>query len=292
MNWDDLRFFLAISRSRSISGAARRLNVQHSTVSRRLQQFEKTLGVRLFDKSRSGYKLTAAGEDLPGSATRMEREILNVDGTLLGRDTHLKGTLRVTTAEAMATTFLMPIFAGFSRSYPDVDLRIIVSNTYAILSEREADVAIRSTNSPPESLIGKQVGKIASTVFGSRIYLSKLRKTSGKPKWIHAEGHMPYKSWINKMATEQPRFFSVDNATLTHAALKEGLGIAILPCFMGDTDPLLQRYSDPVPETCSNLWILVHSDLKRSARVRVFREYVAAAINDDLDLLEGRYVQN
>ena len=134
LDWDDIRVFLAVTRAGSVSGAAKRLAVQHSTVSRRLRAFEEGLGVRLFDRKRGGYTLTPAGEELAGVAARMEREALSIDGSVLGRDTHLQGTLRVSTADAMATTFLMPIMDGFVQAHPEVDLRLMVSS---ILLQRE-----------------------------------------------------------------------------------------------------------------------------------------------------------
>ena len=155
MNWDDLRVFLTVARSGSISGGAKQLALQHSTVSRRMRKLEQDLGVRLFDKVPSGYALTIAGENLMQAANRMEREVLAVDGALSGKDLEPSGPLRVTAIDNMATTILMPMFTGFSRQYPDVVLHLMVSNADVSLALREADVAIRLTNTPSDTLIGK-----------------------------------------------------------------------------------------------------------------------------------------
>ncbi len=288
MNWDDMRIFLAVARIGSVSGAARNLGVQHSTVSRRLQQLEASLGVRLLDKKRSGYELTPAGEDLRDAALRMEREVLGVDGALLGLDANLSGTLRVTTVGNMASSFLMPMLARFNTIYPEVTLQLTVSNADVSLPEREADVAIRVTNSPPESLIGRKIGKIVSTVYGSQAYLTSMRARHETPKWIGVNCCNYHSHWTKKLSGDEAFNFCVDEPLITQETVRQGLGLAVLPCHMGDRDPDLARYMEPLPEMDLDLWLLYHRDLKRTERVRVFREFIAAEFETIGDLLEGK----
>ncbi|MGD8925872.1 MAG: LysR family transcriptional regulator [Thioalkalispiraceae bacterium] len=292
MNWDDLRLFLAVARTGSISGAAKQLDVQHSTVSRRMRSLEEKLGVRLLERKKSGYELTPEGENLKLAASRMENEVLEVDSALLGKDTSLKGTLRVTAINNMATTVLMPMFASFSHQYPDVDLHIMVSNDDVSLPEREADVAIRLTNTPTDTLIGKQLTTVATTIYGSHDYITQLREQGGEAKWLGAECCQFHRSWTKKNCGQQGHHFSVDDTLLTQAALRENLGIAFLPCFMGDADPALTRFSDPDPDLNLGLWLLFHPDLKRTARVLMFRDHMASAIRAERDLFEGRRPAN
>lgn len=287
MNWDDLRLFLAVARTGSISGAAKQLGVQHSTVSRRMRQFEEKLGVRLIERKKSGYELTQAGENVKEAANRIERDVLAVDGALLGKDTNLVGPLRVSALNNMASSVLMPMFASFSKTRPQVELHIVVSNTDASLSQREADIAIRLTNSPTDTLIGKRVVTVASTIYGSRTYLEQLRQQSGEPKWIGVECCGFHKSWTKQAADGKSHNFYSDDTQLTLAAIREGLGVSILPCFMGDTDPLLERYCEPDPAYNLGLWILLHPDLKRTVRVLAFREHMVNTINEKRDLFEG-----
>lgn len=288
MNWDDLRLFLAVARTGSISGGARLLDVQHSTVSRRMRALEQKLGVRLIERKKSGYELTLEGENLKQAASRMESEVLEIDGTLLGKDTKLNGTLRISAINNMANSILMPIFASFSQNYPEVDLRIMVSNADVSLPEREADVAIRLTNTPTDTLIGKKLVTVATTIYGSHRYLTQLRQSGGEPKWLGADCCGFHRSWTKKSCNNQAPNFSVDDTILTQAALREDLGIALLPCFMGDTDPELARYCDPDPELNLDLWVLFHPDLKRTKRVVVFRDHMANAIAAQGDLFEGK----
>jgi len=288
MNWDDLRLFLAVARTGSISGAARQLDVQHSTVSRRMRQLEEKLGARLLERKTGGYELTQAGEDIKQAASRIEREVLGVDGALLGKDTALVGPLRVTAINNMANSVFMPMFAGFTRQHPLVELHVAVSNSDASLAQREADVAIRLTNTPPDTLIGKRVVTVASTIYASRSYLEQLRQQGGEPRWIGVDCCEFHKTWTRQCCGEQPHHFISDDTLLTLSAIREGLGVSILPCFMADTDPLLQRYCEPDPAYNLGLWVLMHPDLKRTARVLAFRDYMIHAIKARGDLFEGR----
>ena len=288
MNWDDLRLFLSVARSGSISGAAKQLGVQHSTVSRRIKQLEEKLGARLLERKTSGYELTTAGKDVEQAANRIEHEVIGVDNTLLGIDTNLVGTLKVTAINNMASSVLMPIFADFNRAYPEIDLHIMVSNSDASLSQREADIAIRLTNSPTDTLIGKRVVTVASTIYGSKEYLKTIRKQKLDPKWIGVECCGFHKAWTKQSCNDHSHNFYSDDTLLTLSALKEGLGVSYLPCFMGDSEPKLARYCEPDSVHNLGLWILIHPDLKRTARVLTFRDYISNAIKQKQAVFEGK----
>ena len=287
MNWDDLRLFLAVARTGSISGAAKQLDVQHSTVSRRIRKFEETLGTRLLERKKGRYELTQSGENVKEASSRIEREVLGVDGALLGKDTQQVGPLKVAALNNMASSVLMPMFADFSKKRPQVELHIIVSNIDASLSQREADVAIRLTNTPTETLIGKRIVTVASSIYGSRAYLEQLREQGGEPRWIGVECCGFHKTWTRQSGSSLAHNFYSDDTLLTQSAIREGMGVSILPCFMADTDPLLQRYCEPNPAYNLGLWVLLHPDLKRTARVLAFRDHMVQAINDKKDLFEG-----
>ena len=288
MNWDDMRLFLAVARTGSISGGAKQLGVQHSTVSRRLRSLEEKLGARLIERKKAGYELTLAGENIKQAAIRVEREMLGVDEALLGKDTHLVGTLRVTAINNMASSVLMPMFARFSDEHPQVDLHIIVSNMDASLAQREADIAIRLTNSPTDTLIGKRMLTVASTIYGSREYLKKIKQQATEPKWIGVNCCVFHKTWTKQYCSHQSHNFYSDDTLLTLSAIKEGLGVSYLPCFLGDANPSLQRYCEPDAQHNLGLWILLHPDLKRTARVLAFRDYMTQSIQQKRDLFEGR----
>lgn len=287
MNWDDMRFLLAVARTGSISGAARSLEVQHSTVSRRLRAMEQKLGARLVERLKSGYELTQAGERLKQAALHMEQEMLAVGESVLGKDQRLIGRLIVTTINNMATTVLAPMFAQFSREHPELELHVEVSNDYASLAQREADVAIRLTNSPPETLIGKRMVTVASTVYGSNDYLQQINKQKIEPEWIGVNCCGFHKTWTRQSAHHAFHRFYSDDTLLTLAAIKEGLGISYLPCFLGDPVPELGRYCEPDTQHDLGLWLFIHPDMRRVAKVLAFREFMITQIQQQKALFEG-----
>jgi len=288
MNWDDLQLFLAVARTGSVSGAARRLAVQHSTVSRRLHKFEESLGVRLIERKKSGYELTEAGEALRQSAERIEQEVLEVDGRVQGKDTQLSGPLRVTAINNMASTVLMPMFAEFSRKHPAVELHLLVSNADVSLPEREADVAIRLTNHPSETLIGKRLVTVSSTIYGHQDYIRRLNDHGEPPEWLGVTCCVFHRSWTRQHCEQADHRVYSDDTLLTQAALREGLGVSFLPCFMGYSDPLLARYCAPDPAHDLGLWLLWHPDLRRTARLSAFCDHMKEAVLNQQRLFMGQ----
>lgn len=288
MNWDDMRIFLAVARAGSFSGAAKSINVQQSTVSRRIRTMEKQLGARLVERTKSGYELTAAGMNVKKAASQMEMEMLGVDSAVSGRDTNLTGSLRITTANDMTPLVLMPTFSRFSLAHPEINLQISATNTATSLVKREADIAIRLTNTPGYTLVGKRLVKVVSTVYGNRDYLQHIRKQKREPKWIGVECCEYHKSWTKQACGQQDQNFCCSDIFLTLAAVEEGLGVAYLPCFSGDKNPALERYCDPDPSHDLGLWLLFHPDLKGTARILAFRNHMIESINVVRHLFEGR----
>lgn len=288
MHWDDLRIFLAIARAGTISGAARRLAIQHSTVSRRLRTLEERLGTSLIERRGSGLELTEAGEELQLSASKIEVEILEFEGARSGHDTGAKGELRVTAINNMASTVLMPIFARFNEMYPSIELHVLVSNKFVKLSERDADIAIRLTNTPLDTLIGTRLTTVASAVYGSRDYCARVQAGEMDEKWLGIECCGFHISWTKDACQDKEHNFYVDDTLLTLAALKAGAGLAYLPCFMGDSEPSLARFRPPEPQHDLGLWLVYHRDLRRTHRVRLFREHMQREIGNVRSLFEGR----
>jgi DNA-binding transcriptional LysR family regulator len=291
MHWDDLRIFLAVAREGSISAAAARLDVQHSTVSRRLRALEQRLGTRLVERKASGYELTDAGEELRLSASKIEAEILGFEGAMGGQERSVAGELRVTAINNMASSVLMPIFAAFSEAHPRIKLHIQVSNKFVRLAEREADVAIRLTNTPQDTLIGVRLATVSSAVYGSKKYCARLRQRGDRPAWLGIECCGYHMSWTKAACPDERHGFFVDDTLLTLAALREHQGLAFLPCFMGDSDPVLERFAAPDPQHDLGLWLLYHRDLRRAERVRRFRSHMIDEVAKIADLFEGRIAE-
>ncbi len=291
MNWDDLKYFLAVAREGSISGGAKQLEIQHSTLSRRLRALEKNLATQLIERKKSGYELTPDGEKLKKVALKMECQVLKVDGNLVGKESRLTGVLRVTAINNMASTILMPTFASFQKKYPDIELHIMVNNSYASLVEREADIAIRLTNTPLDTLVGKRLVTIASTVYASKNYLKTLAKKNNKPKWLGVSCCGFHQAWTKQACPDYNHQFYSDDTLLTKSALKQDLGLAYLPCFMGDPEKKLARFCEPNNSLNLGLWLLFHADLKRNAKVLAFREHMMTEISSQKRLFEGKLFQ-
>ena len=171
LEWDDIRYILAVCKEGSLSAAARSLSVNHSTVFRRIGGIEEKLGVRLFDRLTTGYAMTNAGEIVLNSATHIEEEIQKLARQLHGGDYRLSGTLRITVPEDLSTGYLLPLLASFQKRYPDIQTEILASNEVYNLSQHEADIAIRSTSSPQETLVGQRLRTLKYAPYASIEYL-------------------------------------------------------------------------------------------------------------------------
>ena len=167
LSWDDFRYVKAIADTRSLGGAATELSVNHSTVFRRLAQIEKQLGSRLFERSRAGYALTPCGEEMVRLAERMGEDIVTFERQVTGHDLRPSGELRVTTNDTVLVHLMTGVFAAFRKAYPEIVLDVVVSNQALNLSKRDADVAVRATDRPPDALIGRRAASIAWAVFGA-----------------------------------------------------------------------------------------------------------------------------
>jgi len=287
MQWDDARIFLAVAREGSFSRAAKRLGVQHSTVSRRIRALEKNLAAPLVERKASGYVLTEAGEELKQSACRIENELLSFEGAVGGQSEDVAGELRVTAIANMASTVLMPYFARFNAAHPKIELSVYVTNNSVSLSERDADVAIRQTNKPLETLIGTRLTTVASAVYGARDYCAAVHSGQAVEKWIGVDCCEYHRTWTKQSWPQAEHEFYVDETSLTLAALKEGLGVGFLPCFLGDSDPELARFHEPEKQHELGLWLLYHRDLRNTKRVALFREHMQREIKHATALFEG-----
>jgi len=289
MNWDDLRMFLAVAKSPSMRVAAKSLKVSHSTVSRRIESLENELGVRLFDRMSDGYKLTQSGEELLPVALDTEDNLHSFGRNVAGRDAELKGQVCVTMPDVVATTYFMPYFKSFMEEYPDIQLKIHDSFEVFDLSRREADVAIRMTNSPPEHLIGRRLGNLHQAVYATREYLERHdpNKAESSAKWVGWGAPDDQPNWIAR--SPFPHLGVVghfNNMLIQHQAVRENMGLGYFACVLGDNDPNLVRISVSTPSM--EVWLLSHRDLRAAARMRAFRQFILKHQPAIMAGLEGR----
>ena len=291
LDWNDLRYVQAIARAGNIADAADALGMHQSTVVRRLNAIEKNLGVRLFDRFSTGYVATAAGEEFCQTAKRIEADILNLDRKINGRDMRPSGVVRVTTNDILLK-LLTASFAALRQAYPEIALEVIMSSELFNLAKRDADVAIRMTKQPSELLVGRRVGKVARAVYASKGYLKthpNLKDLSNHD-WIGCDENLanPDVHWLKQAFPDLTFYYRINTCTGMLAAVKEHLGLAVLPCYAADGDPDLVQVHPPIAELEKDLWILTHEDLRYVARVRAFIDFIASALAPQCALLEGQ----
>jgi len=291
MEWDDLRYVLAVASAGSLAGAARSLHVNHTTVLRRIDAFEKRLGLRLFERLTTGYVLTAGGEELIAAARHIDDTVARLERKLAGRDLRLSGSVRVTTPDTLMGSILPDILAEFRGSHPGIQVEIVVSNLMLNLTKRDADVAIRPARNPPETLVGRRIAKIAFAIYGNPQYLSKHRTTDlDQHRWVAPDDSLAETSvarWMRATLPGSEITLRADSLLALRQAAQVGLGLAALPCYLGDTAPDLVCVHRPIPEMETALWILTHEDLRQTARIRAFTEFAAGAFARRRPLLEG-----
>lgn len=285
--WDDLRIIGAIATAGSLAGAARQLGVNHATVFRRLGAIEKRLGVALFERDRSGYAPTVAGEEAAAAAARIATEVSDVERRVVGRDLRPRGTVRLTTTDTLFVGMLSPILGRFRTAYPDIDLEVVASSRLADLARREADIALRPESQPPEDLVGRRVGEVTQAIYRRReaatddAAADDTTADAENVEWIGPDAQMGYRlleNWMQAQGHDQHCHFRVDSVLGMRAAARDGIGHAVLPCYIGDADRELVRIGDPIDELATDLWILRHPDLRKTARVRAVAEFLAASL--------------
>ncbi len=292
LEWNDLHFVLAVCREGTLSGAARALGVNHSTVFRRIATIEKKLGVRLFERLASGYVMTEAGEAMQESGERVENEVLGLSRKLVGRDLHLSGVLRVAVPDALLIKILMPHLSIFSQCYPKIQLELIISNNYLNLTKREADIAVRVTQEPPETVVGRRICSMMTTIYCSTGYFAGQSECiSENHIWLLPDESMtqlPIIKWLDQNYPKAILGLRCNTLLGLYEAVIQGMGIAALPCFLGDPDVRLKRILPLIDELDSELWLLTHPDLRRTARVRALMDFLAEVLEKEKQLIEGQ----
>ena len=286
VSWDDLQFFLAVCRAGSISGAARLLAVNHSTVLRRIGSLEDALGARLFDRLPGGYALTASGNELSEQLAGVAEQMEAAQRRLMGLDEEIKGVIRLTAPDTLVHGLLMPLLRQFRERHPAVQLQVVENNSFLSLTKREADVAVRGSNRPPENLVGRRVGDIQTALYASRAYLKSLGKAHGFDDyaWVapdEALSHLEQAKWLGKRVAPSRIVMRVDSLVGMVDAVEHGVGVGMLLCPLASTRADLVQLAPPQREMDTQIWILTHPDLRQVARMRAFTQFLFDALRSD-----------
>ena len=282
MDWDYLRYIRALAIGGTLAKAGELLGVHQTTVLRRLDQIEESMGVQFFERSRDGLHLTPVGETAFREAERLAIEMENLERKLVGQDSAPVGKVRLAAEDAMMNALLSPILAELVREFPDIELETLTDNDVANLSHREADLTLRSENKPQATLEGERIAAIESAVYGSARYcrLHRNMDIENHPEgclWILPDetfSHLATGRWYRKHLKNVTSFIRCNSLQSMHALAKAGAGLAVLPCYLGESTRELRRLSDPLEGESVDLWLHVNQDTQQMARVRIVMEYL------------------
>jgi DNA-binding transcriptional LysR family regulator len=291
-DWDDLRVFLSLSREGNLTATARRLEVSHPTVARRIKSLEDTIGARLFDRLPDRFALTAAGEELLADAQAMEQAAESIHRRSAGLTDTAHGTVRVSAGEAM-TAFLARHLPRLRQKLQCVEFELVASHMLANLSRREADLLIREQVPDLASIVTRRLGRVAYAVYGSRKLkvADAARESMRRMPWIGFDDehdYMPGQSWVLELLDGARPAMRVNNWLVLHEGARAGAGLAVLPCYLGDGDPALRRVGPILKDVAADQWLLVHRDLRDLARVRAVIDVLVRLFHEERGALEGR----
>ena len=287
---EDLRLLTALGAAGSLAGAARRIKVNHASAWRRLGRLEARLGVRLFERGRTGYAPTPAGAEAIAAAERVTRELDELTRRLAGQDIRATGVVRVTTTEALLE-LMAPVLGELSTSHPGLVVEVVTANAFFTLTRRDADIALRPAEAAPEGLVARRLATIATAVYAAPRYLAGQQKADPLSlDWLVPDdslAHLRSARWIAAHVEASRMIHRANSLTGLRAVARAGMGLAPLPCFLGDTDSALVRVMPPVADMASSLWLLTHPDLRRTPRVRTVLDLIAERLVAQRRLLEG-----
>lgn len=291
IDWDDLRLVLAIARGDGLSGGARSLGVNHATVFRRLNRLEQRVGVRLFERFRTGYVATTAGEKVVALAGRVESGVVEVTRELSGQDTRPQGTVRLTTTDALLP-LLGRCLPRLQATNPEITIELCIVNMMVNLSRRDADIALRATGSPPPGLFGRKVGRFVYGVYAAKTLKTRRMDLAALP-WVAPDdtvSHTPSAVWMAKHVPGVTVAGRGNSLPSILEMVRAGIGAGLLPCLLADQLPELRQIGSPAPMAL-DLWLLTHNDLRNVARVRATMAALGDAITRNQPILSGRPVR-
>lgn len=269
MNWDDLRHFSSLATAGSLSAAARTLGVEHATVARRIAALEQTLGITLVDRRGRRWTLTSEGERIAAIAERMESDALAVRRAADGSRSELTGTVTISAPPALAVEYLTAPLVALRAQHPGLIIRIIGEARTVSLDRGEADIAIRLTRPDGGDLTILKLAEMPFRLYASPDYL--LKTSEADRCFVGYEGQaqpVPQQIALENYAAGRPFSFYASSLDIMHAAARAGAGVAALPEFMARSNSGLAQVSTGAPLLSRDVWLVVHSDLRRSASIR------------------------
>jgi DNA-binding transcriptional LysR family regulator len=292
MAWDDLRYVLTVAETGSLSAAARTLGVNHSTVLRRVSAFEDEKGLRVFDRSGSGYVLTPESRHLLASLRAIEDQVNGLDRAIARQGLELDGPVRITTTDSFADAGLADHISAFQRQHPGVFVELNVNNSYVNFERMDADITVRPAPGLSDDLVGDKVCDLLMRVYATPEYLKENPATDyNAHKWLGVS--QPISSslvgqWQEKNLSPETIIVKSSSFVGLRDIAATGLGLALLPCCLGDPAADLVRAENMPGEMTTSIWVATHKDMAGSTRVRSIISWFVEALRQDADLYEGR----
>lgn len=283
MDWNGLKTFLTIAEAGSLSGAAKQLGVNHSTVYRRLQTLETDIGAKLFNQHGNRYVLTATGEELAAQGQSIQTGFDTIERQLVGKEQQPKGTVRITAPYNLANRVIPEALTAFRTAYPDIHIEVMSSNQALNMNSRNADIAVRATTKPPEHLIGRNVCTLPWGLFASNRYLKqasplKTEQDLANHTLIGGAGNMldlAAFSWLEKHFPNNIKT-RCDELTAMSFFAQHHHGVALLPLDQSRRE--LKKVLDVDSVPASQVWLLTHPDLRKTERIRLVMDALAVHI--------------
>lgn len=280
-NWDDLRYVLAVAETGTVSAAAQRLGVTHATVIRRIAAFEERYGQRIFQRSAKGYRVLPDCHDVIDASRRVEESVLAVERTMFGAETRLSGDVRITSTDSLCQTLLPPIVARIAKTYPALRIALLSANTHLDFARFTADITVRPAAALEDGLEGQQAGSLGFAVY---------HDGTVNENWLGLTGPIARSlpaNWLDANV-KADRIVQTSDSFLVLAELAAaGIGMAFLPCLIGDNDPRLVRAETPADRISVALWVASHAELADTVRFRVVRELLIEELAKEADVLSG-----
>ncbi|MEM9073092.1 MAG: LysR family transcriptional regulator [Myxococcota bacterium] len=278
MNWDHLHSFLAVVQHGSVVAAARAIGVAHTTIARRISALESELGVRLFDRRADGYWLTHEGERVAVHVREIGDRVTALERDTAGRDTRVEGPVRVSVSESLLLDWALPHLERFAHEWRGIQLELITSDSLSNLHRREADVALRATNDPPETLVGRKLAVIAVATYRAR--------GTRPDRWVGWVDRSGEHAWKEGPLADMPVHHRSNSPVVYRELAARGFGLAKIPCYVGDADPRLERVPPGEPEFDRAVWLLTHADLRSAKRIRLLLDFLGESMAAERDRIE------
>jgi DNA-binding transcriptional LysR family regulator len=282
MDWSNLRYFLALARSGSLSAASKVLGTDHTTVARRVQALEKELGLHLVDRRARAYSLTPSGQRVHDLVARAEAAIADIERFAQSVNRTPHGLVRISGPPGLINHWLAPRLSKLQARLPGLRIALVGEAREASLSRREADLALRLFRPRGNALVARKLAKVTYGLYGSKEYLSgRLPEDLDFLGHDESEDHLPQHKWLRAMAGDREFTLRANDLGALLGAVRAGLGLAVLPQTLARHDKVLRQVPTSTPAPSRDLWLVFHRDVQRIPAIRAVIDHLVAIIKNE-----------